>query len=131
MIPGRSPALARAAAAGTLLAALLIGGIIGNRLGSRPSPMRLRTPGVVGLPMSRDSLVGLLRLQDSQRVMVERILAEGAARSDSLMRTLLNQVRITTSETRDRLNGVLDPEQRRVLDSLLEAQPPTLPRRPG
>lgn len=130
MTAARSRVLVRAAAVGTLLAALLLGGVIGRRIGVGSTAPRMRTPGVVGLPMTRDSLIGVLGLDAAQRPRVEAILAEGAARSDSIMRTLLEQVRGITDATREQLIEVLRPDQRVVLDSLLRAQPPMGVRRP-
>ncbi len=120
----------RLAAIVTVAAALLVGGLIGKRIGEGSNRVLPRSPGVAGLPMTRDSLLGLLRVHDSQqRVAVESILAEGTARADSMMQSLLAEVRATTSRTRARLMEALSPEQRGVLDSLLAAQPKPGPRR--
>jgi hypothetical protein len=115
-------------AALALAAALLVGGIAGYELGSRPRPMRLKQAALLGI--SRITLLDSLHLSAAQRARVDSILDASEARADSSIRGMMATVRGLTQETKAQVRATLDPAQRVKFDSLLAHSVPSLPRSP-
>lgn len=86
------------------------------------------------LEITRSALLDALDPTPSQRQELERVMEQARGSADSVMRTLLGEIRDITREAEREMRVVLTPEQESVLDTLIAhplADEPNRRRRPG
>lgn len=128
---------ALAAVAALFLAGVLVGGLAvhlyhGSTVPApAPPPERGRGPGPWELVSARfiERLDAELDLTPEQRAEIERLMAQGRRELEDLRRELRPRVEQSIRLTRERIRGVLTPEQARVFDELGPLAGPRGPRR--
>ena len=115
-------------AALALLGTLLVGGALGYTIGSRPRPMRSKQMALFGI--SRTELLDSLRLDQQQRIRLDRILDVANGQAERSIARMMDEVQQVTRDARDSVRAGLSQPQQVRFDSLLTRAIPLRPRSP-
>jgi len=111
-----------------LLAAAVAGFALGFMVGHNASPPRLQQVTLLGV--SRSLLLDSLDLTGEQRQLIERVLNDAERSAGQSIDSMMNDVRNTTRQARQRVRDALDANQRAKLDSILSTVSELRPRSP-
>lgn len=107
----------RLAAALLLVAMFAAGTWVGYRYGTRPAESRLKTP----IPIANVAPYEPLGLSPDQRQRIEAIFEATRPATGSMMDSIQERLRSHLDSIEASVRAVLDPRQRRMLDSLRDA----------
>jgi Spy/CpxP family protein refolding chaperone len=91
-------------------------------------------PGKMPQGLRMDFLKNLdreIRLTSEQREQIEKIIKEGQERNQQLWNRVLPELRKEMQETRERIRGILTPEQRAQFEELMKQRPSNRSLEPG